>query len=153
VSNSVTSVSSANLRISNDILAKASAFVDRSAEQFLLTGKDKSVLGLTIEELVSNCIKHGDMGSGDEIQLTLMATRCELILQISDCGVSFNPLLDLANNKQQYQIPDSYWVEGSVENRKPGGLGWPIINHFCEIIDYSRKNHRNNLVLRYSRGP
>ncbi len=147
----VKNTSSVNLSVSSKILAEASAFADHSAKDFLLTGKEKSALSLTIEELISNCTQHGGMDRGNKIQLNLTVTTDELLLEMTDCGKSFNPLLDLENGKQNYQTLKNCYMGGSVDEREPGGLGWPIINHFFEIIDYSRHDQQNNLLLRYTR--
>ncbi len=133
--------SSVRLRVSDDTLAEASAFSDQSVAKFGLTGKDKFVLCLLIEELVSNCIHHGCMDHQQQIDLKLTATGKDLTIEISDCGKSFNPIEDLGERN----------IDIALEQRNTGGLGWHIINHFCEIAKYSRINQRNNLVLRYSR--
>jgi anti-sigma regulatory factor (Ser/Thr protein kinase) len=97
---------------------------------------------LAIEELVTNCIKHGYDDQGEHvIEITLKLSINELVLTVTDDGHSFNPL-DLPE-------PDTHVP---VEDRPIGGLGIHLLRKMSDRMEYERKGGKNHITLHKSLG-
>jgi len=95
---------------------------------------------LTIEELVTNCIKYGYDDSAEHIiifEMKLVAG--ELVLTVTDDGRPFNPL--------ELPEPD---ISQAMADRPIGGLGIHLLRKMSDRIDYTRTEGKNRLTLRKS---
>ena len=97
---------------------------------------------LAIEELVTNCIKHGYDDKGEHIiEITLKLSANELVLTVTDDGHWFNPL--------ELPEPDTHVP---VENRPIGGLGIHLLRKMSDRMEYERKGGKNQITLHKSLG-
>ena len=97
---------------------------------------------LTIEELVTNCIKHGYDDKGEHIiEITLKLSANELVLSVTDDEHSFNPL--------KLPKPDTHLP---MEDRPIGGLGIHLLRKMSDRMEYERKGGKNQITLHKSLG-
>jgi anti-sigma regulatory factor (Ser/Thr protein kinase) len=95
---------------------------------------------LTIEELVTNCIKYGyDDSAEHTIEVELKLSAGELVLTVTDDGHPFNPL--------ELPEPDTSLP---MEERPIGGLGIHLLRKISDRMDYARTEGRNRLTLHKS---
>ena len=95
---------------------------------------------LAIEELVTNCIKHGyDDTDEHTIEVTLKLSANELALTVTDDGHPFNPL--------ELPEPDLHLP---MEDRPIGGLGIHLLRKMSDRMEYARTGGKNRLTLRKS---
>lgn len=94
---------------------------------------------LTLDELVTNALEHGQIPDGEhDVKVSLHFTDSEVVITYSDNGKAFNPLdapppeLDLPIGERQQQV---------------GGMGIHIIKHCMDQVEYSRIKGRNTLTL------
>ena len=107
---------------------RADAGLDSRAEQ---------VLTLIIEELVTNTVAHGGGEPEDRIELVLERVPGGVMLRYEDEGRPFDPSCDLPADDRELPL----------EERRSGGLGWPMINAHCRCVAYRRESGRNRLQL------
>lgn len=97
---------------------------------------------LAIEELVTNCIKHGYDDKGEHIiEITLKLSANELVLTVTDDGHWFNPL--------ELPEPDTNLP---LEDRPIGGLGIHLLRKMSDRMEYERKGGKNQITLHKSLG-
>src|SRR5262249_28810174 len=95
---------------------------------------------LTIEELVTNCIKYGyDDAEEHIIEVELKLSAGELVVTVTDDGHPFNPL--------ELPEPDTNLP---MEERLSGGLGIHLLRKMSDRMDYARADGKNRLILRKS---
>lgn len=112
-----------------------------SAEEWLAKRKislDVSFLvSLTIEELVTNCIKYGyDDSNEHTIQITLSVDDQTLTMLVVDDGHAFDPLAA--------KPPD---LSAEIEDRQIGGLGIHMLRELADDIRYERRDGTNRVTL------
>ncbi|NOX33054.1 MAG: ATP-binding protein [Deltaproteobacteria bacterium] len=94
-------------------------------------------IDLVIEEIVVNIINHGCKGiKNGIINIMIDNSNDNIILEISDNGVAFNPL--------EKEEPD---ITSDLNERKPGGLGIFLVKQIAKKIEYTRKNNKNTIRL------
>jgi len=94
-------------------------------------------MNLVLEELVSNIIFYGYQDKKEhKIIIHFKFNNKILIMKIEDDAIAFNPL--------QTAEPD---IEGSIENRKIGGLGIHFVRQLTDNITYERIGNKNFLTL------
>lgn len=94
-------------------------------------------LALVVEELVSNALRHG---AAAELRLCLRALDGGGVqLGMSDDGVAFDPRIDRPEDPR----------DTDPLARAAGGLGWPLVLHYCRIDGYRRSAGRNHLRLHF----
>lgn len=94
-------------------------------------------LNLVLEELITNIIFYGyDDKNEHKISIRLSKDDEIIRIQLEDDGKEFNPLLLTA--------PD---IDGSIEDRKIGGLGIFFVRKIMDDITYLRSEGRNILTL------
>ena len=93
---------------------------------------------LTIEELVTNCIKYGYTGDprGHTIRVVFSVQDHALEIQVIDDGNPFNPL--------EASPPD---LSLPVEDRPIGGLGLHLLRQLADAASYERRDGTNVLRL------
>ena len=95
------------------------------------------VLLLILEELVTNTVTHGQPPSGSVIDVGLCRDRNHISLSYRDRGIPFDPVKDR-------KPPD---LSQTMRSRPPGGVGWPLIFHYCAEVHYRRVGEANVLEL------
>ncbi len=126
----------------------------RDAVEFIRTGASEAglpeqrmdELTLVIEELFVNVCCHAylDSNQGVVILSYSVPTAGELIVEIADQGVAFNPLTapptEAATNLQG----------PNLQSRPAGGLGILLVKALAPAIGYRREHDWNRLTFRIS---
>lgn len=96
------------------------------------------ILKLTLDELVTNIVTHAkkELPVVQEIILRLKINKAEVMAEVEDDGVAFNPL--------DQEAPD---LNASLEERSPGGLGILLARRLLDQIRYTRVGARNVVTL------
>ena len=95
-------------------------------------------IGLCLEEILINTIRYGyPKERTGKIHIALHASREALHLEITDDAVPFNPLEASASNAQT-----------PLAERPIGGLGIPLLHHFCDEIRYAHLAQGNRITLK-----
>jgi len=96
------------------------------------------VLQLSLEELITNCIKYSaDAGTHPVIEINLRSEPGLLLVEMVDDSAPFN-LLDAG-------IPN---VNVSIQDREVGGLGIHLLRSLMDEIQYERNGHKNCIRLK-----
>ena len=103
-----------------------------------LDSRAEAMLCLVLEELITNALRHGGAEGPRAVTVNLRAVDGFVDLEFDDAGSPFDPRVD--------RPPDPR--EGQYAESGPGGLGWPLVLHYFEIVDYRRVEERNTVVLR-----
>ncbi len=94
-------------------------------------------LSLSLEELVTNCIKYGyDDTAEHTIEIELSVTDRRLTIVVIDDGHAFNPL--------EERLPD---LGQPIENRPIGGLGLHLLREMADEMTYERRDKTNRVSL------
>lgn len=95
-------------------------------------------INLTLEEIVSNCIKYGYRGEpGHTIDLQMSLNSGMVTILVEDTGVPFNVL--------DAPTPD---LHCPVEDRPIGGLGVHLARTLMDGLEYERREGKNILLLK-----
>ncbi|MDD4171557.1 MAG: ATP-binding protein [Syntrophomonas sp.] len=121
------------------------AGIERLAEIIEEYGKTHNIspkiifgINLSLDELITNTINYGYKGDKEHrigVQLTL--TPEEIEVEISDDGLSFNPL--------DQPPPD---INQSIEDRPIGGLGIHLVRKMMDQVKYQRQGDKNILTMK-----
>jgi len=92
---------------------------------------------LTIEELVTNCIKYGyDDSMEHTIDIELCVVNHMLTITVIDDGRAFDPFVALP--------PD---MSRAIEDRSVGGLGIHMLRELADNMSYERRGNTNRVTL------
>ena len=92
---------------------------------------------LCVEEVLSNVIRHGLRGEGeDEVWVRADLAAGEIEIQIEDNGEPFDPL--------SYPTPR---LDVPLQQRRTGGLGIHLVRQLMDRISYERSGGRNRLSM------
>ena len=99
-------------------------------------------LQLVLEELITNTVRHGLAPATALIDVRLALDEGEVRLVYIDRGMPFDPRNDLPRDTRELPL----------EQRGVGGMGWPLILHYCELAEYRYSDGENHyaFVLRVS---
>jgi anti-sigma regulatory factor (Ser/Thr protein kinase) len=127
------------LRIRNSIDALVSA--NDAATEWLearhVPSEPAFLATLSIEELVSNCIKYGYDDQGEHlIDLDIGLEADRLVITFTDDGRAFNPL--------EAPEPD---LTLPLEERPIGGLGLHLLRTMSDEMTYERRDGLNRVTL------
>jgi len=89
---------------------------------------------LSIEEALSNVIRHG--GAGSEIAVRASLDRDAIEVQLEDDGPAFDPL--------SYPPPR---LDLPLQERQRGGLGIHLVQCLMDRVKYERVQDRNRLTM------
>jgi len=118
-------------------LERLRAFIDGFCDREGLPDETRYHLGVALEELVINAMKHGAcQPSNDAIRLSMRIEGGEVRMTLCDTGVPFDPL--------QAPPPD---LTQKLPHRPIGGLGIHLIRCLLPGIRYERRDGRNCLYL------
>jgi anti-sigma regulatory factor (Ser/Thr protein kinase) len=93
-------------------------------------------VSLSLDEIVSNVIRHGYDRRAHEIVVRLALDDGAMTVQVEDEGKPFDPL--------SAPPPD---LDRPIEERGVGGLGIHIVRHMMDVLDYRREGNRNLLTM------
>lgn len=102
-----------------------------------LPPSERKGIEIACEEALINIIEHAYKGSQGHIELSMQVSKDCIIIEISDKGPPFNPLLD--KKDMDSSLP--------LEKREVGGLGIPIMKKYMDEVRYERKGNSNVLTL------
>jgi serine/threonine-protein kinase RsbW len=95
-------------------------------------------IDLVLDELVSNVIRHGLKDDKEHIiDVNLWCDGQDLVLEVEDDGVPFNPL--------DSPIPD---INQPIEARRIGGLGIHLVRQIMDNLAYERREGKNHLHMK-----
>ncbi len=119
-------------------IRRAAELVDEFRVRHGLADTDANAIHVVLDEILSNSIRHGLAGAPSHtIAVTLELSEGEIMVEVEDDGVAYDPT----------QAPAPV-LEGTLEERKPGGLGVAFVRALTDSIAYQRIAGRNRLVLR-----
>ncbi len=122
------------LQAMQDLGAHAERFATRAG----LPSHASFALQLCLEEAVSNVIRHGGLDGGATIAVSLRCVDGQLVAEIADRGISFDPL----------QVPEPL-PQTTLETATEGGRGIALMRRFCPDISYTRTGETNRLRLAF----
>jgi serine/threonine-protein kinase RsbW len=91
---------------------------------------------LAVEEIITNIINHGYKNAGGEIVIYCRINGNQTEVRIRDDAPRFDPL----------SLPEPE-LDGTIENRKIGGLGIFLVRQVMDEISYRYENGQNILVM------
>ena len=112
---------------------RAAALVAGFCHDHGLSGATERTLTLVVEELMTNSIQHGCPAEGAHIDVGLSFEGHRVGLRYADTGGRFDPHVDLPPDTRHHP----------VDERPVGGLGWPLILHYFELVHYRFRDGRN----------
>ncbi|HET7715714.1 MAG TPA: ATP-binding protein [Bauldia sp.] len=129
-----------SLRLPNRLAAIA-----RTAEEVARFCRDRHVpeatvghINLALDEAITNTIEYAWPDGGEhEIALSLALGDDEIVAELSDDGIAFDPL--------KVPPPD---LDADLESRPIGGLGVHFVKTLMDDVAYRRENGRNVLTMR-----
>lgn len=94
-------------------------------------------VNLVLEELVLNVINYAYEESGHHVDVHLTCNADDLVIEITDEGIPFDPLQDAP-------APDR---ESPTEERRVGGLGVYLVRTMTSDMQYRREDGKNYLTV------
>jgi anti-sigma regulatory factor (Ser/Thr protein kinase) len=129
---------SVSLRVRNDLneLTRLAHWLNTCAEQHSIPEQTAQHVDLCIAEAVTNIMTHGFADEGThEIALSLEQQGKDVVLQIEDDGVAFDPTAA--------EPPPL----ATLDSTRIGGWGMRIVRRFSDEVRYRRIDGRNCLTL------
>lgn len=115
----------------------AEAYASAFCQAHRIGARLERVLLLILEELVTNTVTHGHPAQDSIIEVTLRSDGSHIFLFYRDRGIPFDPINDR-------KPPD---FSQTMRSRPVGGVGWPLIFHYCGNVRYRRLRDANDLEL------
>jgi serine/threonine-protein kinase RsbW len=129
-----------SLSIKNDLgeIARMSQEVAAWCHTQVLPEEVEFQIDLVLDELVSNVIRHGLKDDKEHfIDVNMLCDGHELVLEVEDDGVPFNPL--------DSPTPD---INKPIEERRIGGLGIHLVRQIMDHLVYERRGEKNYLFMK-----
>jgi anti-sigma regulatory factor (Ser/Thr protein kinase) len=113
------------------------AFIDEACERYGLDRDTAFAIRLAVDEVCVNLVRHGYAGGQGAIWIDFARDANRVIVTIADRAPPFDP----ANAP----APD---LDKPLEERRVGGLGWHLVRHMIDHIEYrSDDDGTNRLTL------
>jgi serine/threonine-protein kinase RsbW len=114
---------------------------NEAAEEWLerkgIPSETRFLVTLVLEELVTNCIKHGyDDSDEHSIDVVLSVAHHVLTMLFIDDGHAFDA--------SEAAAPD---LSLEIEHRPIGGLGIHLVRELTDSMSYERRDGKNRLTL------
>jgi serine/threonine-protein kinase RsbW len=129
-----------SLRIANDIkeIDRMGAELARWCQRVTLPAEVEYQIDLVLDEIVSNVIRHGLKDDKEHtIEIKVCREEHDLILEVEDDGIPFNPLDNPA--------PD---ITLPIAERRIGGLGILLVREFMDSLAYERREGKNYMFMK-----
>lgn len=129
---------SSSLVLKNDFneLAKVKPFIDSFIAKNNIDTSLEPQISLALDEALTNVVMYAyPKNVTGEAVVTMNVVNDEIIIEISDHGVPFNPL----NYETDFNIP--------LEERHKGGMGIHIIKESMDTVNYDYRDNTNILTL------
>ena len=123
-------------RANYENLEKISDFIQSLCDHAGLSESTKYIIQLSVDEACSNIIEHGYISSMEQnrtIECECKITNNELIIQLHDYGLPFNPI----------ELPNPE-LSTDLEKRARGGLGLFFIKQYMDKVIYKYVSRSNN---------
>jgi anti-sigma regulatory factor (Ser/Thr protein kinase) len=118
-------------------IERLSNVVNEFGEKHSVSSEAMFAMNLALEEILINVIKHGYADEGaHEIEVRLSFDDGEMIAEVEDDGIAFNPL--------DAPIPD---ITKPLEERPIGGLGIHLTRTMMDRTAYQRLGNKNILLM------
>jgi anti-sigma regulatory factor (Ser/Thr protein kinase) len=113
------------------------AFIDEACKQYGLDGESAFAIRLAVDEVCVNLVRHGYAGGQGPIWIDFACDANRVIVTIADRAPAFDPA--------HAPVPD---LDKPLEERRVGGLGWHLVKHMIDHIEYrSDDDGTNRLTL------
>ena len=117
----------------------AESWVASQASALGLGGEAEFAIGLCLEELFLNAVKHGH---ANRASISVSAEPDGVTVEFADDGAAFDPTLAPAKR-----------INGPTEDFEIGGYGTGLMQKFSRRMSYRRFEGMNHLVLEFDAGP
>jgi serine/threonine-protein kinase RsbW len=117
----------------------AESWVASQAGALGLGGEAEFAIGLCLEELFLNAVKHGH---ANRASISVSAEPDSVTVEFADDGAAFDPTLAPAKR-----------INGPTEDFDIGGYGTGLMQKFSRRMSYRRFEGMNHLVLEFDAGP
>jgi anti-sigma regulatory factor (Ser/Thr protein kinase) len=98
-------------------------------------------LRVILEELATNTLHYGACPDS-LVEIRLRHEASALLIDYRDLGTAFDPTRETPHED----------LDAPLEERRIGGLGWPLIRAWCDAIEYRQEAGANCLHLRLPAG-
>jgi anti-sigma regulatory factor (Ser/Thr protein kinase) len=120
-----------------DFLPQVRSFIDHVGRSYIYTNKDVNATKLAVEEACTNIMRHGYKDYPDgKIKIKALIHKYSMTIILIDQGHSFDPRTVNGPDLSEY-----------VRMGKIGGLGIMMIRKLMDEIQYTVKEHGNELRL------
>ena len=129
-----------SLQIKNDLgeIGRMSQEIASWCKMQSLPEEIEYEIDLVLDELVSNVIRHGlKDDKAHIIEVNLRCDQHDLILEVEDDGMAFNPL--------DSPTPD---INKPIEERRIGGLGIHLVRQIMDTLAYERREGKNYMFMK-----
>lgn len=128
------------LTLHNDVseMTLLAPFVEESCDALGVPPDVAFQLNLVLDEAVANVVNYAYSEPGQEFHVYMDRVGDQLVVQIVDQGVPFDPTTDS-------QTPD---ITLSVEERPIGGLGIFLMKEMMDVVEYQRQGDSNVLTMK-----
>ncbi len=118
--------------------SEAESWVASQAGELGLGEETEFAIGLCLEELFLNAVKHGH---ANRARISVCAEPDGVIVEFADDGAPFDPTLAPAKR-----------INGPTDDFEIGGYGTGLMQKFSRRMSYQRFEGMNHLVLEFSAG-
>lgn len=113
------------------------AFVDEACARYALDSESAFAIRLAVDEVCVNLVRHAYAGQPGPISIDFGREADRAIVVIADRAPPFDPA--------RSPVPD---LDKPAEERRIGGLGWHLVKHMIDHIEYrSDADGTNRLTL------
>jgi anti-sigma regulatory factor (Ser/Thr protein kinase) len=129
-----------NWSIKNDLteIEKLAAEIETFGERHGLPSDLIFNINLSLDELITNIINYGYRDQHEHrIHIDLRVTETEVVVELKDDGIPFNPL--------EKPCPD---VNQGLDDRPVGGLGIYLVRNLMDQVEYRRTGAQNVLTMK-----
>lgn len=119
-----------------DSLENIYHFIIEFAAQYKFGKKNALTINLVVEELFTNMVKYNP-GNTNEILISLSRESNKIIISIIDYDVE---PFDIRKTEE-------YDLKKTLEERRVGGLGIPLVKTMMDEIEYEYKDRQSKIIL------
>jgi serine/threonine-protein kinase RsbW len=116
----------------------AESWIAAQASALGLGQETEFAIGLCLEELFLNAVKHG---RANRASISVCAQSDGVVVEFADDGAAFDPTLAPAKR-----------INGPTDDFEIGGYGTGLMQKFSRRMSYRRFEGRNHLVLEFDAG-
>ncbi|NYT77574.1 ATP-binding protein [Alcaligenaceae bacterium] len=133
-------IASLSLVSGPNTVTQALAWLEALAIQQKWPPRTGFTLGLCLDEALTNVVQYGFKGrennTDNRIELAVLQTEDNLLIEVTDNGLPFDPTLE--------KVPP---LATSLDETAVGGHGLRLMRHYLQDIEYRRTEKHNHLRL------